>query len=157
MTKVFADLSFHTSRLNVSVFIKKQGQDVMVVPVATDDMTVVGSSLNIVEKFKAEFGACFKITNSGEIKWLLGFEIQRDHATQTIAINQCLYIENIAERFRLQNAAPKHTPMESSAQYTKDQCPSEPIKVPYQEACGSALWAAVISRPDIQFAVGLLA
>jgi len=46
--------------------------------------------------------------------------------------------------------------MDASAVYSKDQCPSQPISAPYQEACGHILWPAIISRPDVQFAIGIL-
>ena len=52
--------------------------------------------------------------------------------------------------------------MDPSAQYSVDQCPSTPnqtaqmSRVPYIEALGSVLWPAVVSRPDIAYAVGIL-
>jgi hypothetical protein len=73
-----------------------------------------------------------------------------------IAINQKAYLELTASRFRISEANPIHTPMEPGAVLSKDQCPKDLINVPYHEACGHVLWPAVISRPDIQFAVGIL-
>jgi len=52
--------------------------------------------------------------------------------------------------------------MDPSAQYSVDQCPSTPnqtaqmSRVPYIKALGSVLWPAVVSRPDIAYAVGIL-
>jgi hypothetical protein len=156
MTKEFVDMGFEVSKVDASVFIRKVGEETMVVPVSTDDMTLAASSLPTIEKFKVEIAARFEITDMGEIKWLLGFEIYRNREAQTIAINQRLYISSVTARFNLTDVKPVYTLMEMNALYTKDQCPAYPINDPYQEACGSALWAAVISRPDIQFAVGIL-
>ena len=157
MTKDLVDLGFVVSKVDSSVFIRKREKDTMVVPVSTDDMTLAGSSQETVETFKVEVRGKFEITDLGEIKWLLGFEILRDRAARTIAINQRLYISTIAARFNVLDARPVFTPMEANTEYNKAQCPTEPNLVPFQEACSCALWAAVISRPDIQFAVGLLA
>ena len=52
--------------------------------------------------------------------------------------------------------------MEPSTQYSKEQSLSTPNQVakmngvPYNEAIGSILWPAVMSRPDIAYAVGIL-
>ena len=60
-------------------------------------------------------------------------------------------------------AKPVTMPMEPGAILTKDRSPSttsqtdEMQRVPYAEAIGSILWPAMISRPDITFAVGILA
>jgi len=54
------------------------------------------------------------------------------------------------------------TPMETGAQFTKEQCPSTVNQVakmkgvPYSEAIGSVLWPVVVSRPDAAYAVGIL-
>jgi hypothetical protein len=157
MTRDFVDMGFEVSRVDASVFVRKRGDEMMVVPVSTDDMTVAGSSLDAVEGFKEEVRGKFEITDLGEMRWLLGFEVTRDRPGRTIAINQRLYIETIAARFNLTDAKPTYSPMEPNIALSKEQCPVQPITAPYQEACGSALWAAVISRPDVQFAVGVLA
>ena len=58
-------------------------------------------------------------------------------------------------------AKPVTMPMEPGAILTKDQSPSttsqtnEMQRVPYAEAIGSVLWPAMISTPDITFAVGI--
>jgi hypothetical protein len=56
--------------------------------------------------------------------WYLGFEIKRDRVAQTILINQRAYIEAMLNKFRLTNAKPVSTPMESGVHFTKDQGPS---------------------------------
>lgn len=68
----------------------------------------------------------------------------------------------MAERFSLTNVKPVTTPMDPGAQYSIDQCPATPNQVsrmhgvPYSEGIGSVLWLAVVSRPDVAFAVGIL-
>jgi hypothetical protein len=55
------------------------------------------------------------------------------------------------------DAKPVHTPMNVGEIFAKEQCPQKPIDAPYQQAVGHVLWPAVVSHPDIQFAVGILA
>ena len=66
------------------------------------------------------------------------------------------------EKFRLTNAKPVNTPMEPNVTYSNQQLPSTLNQVarmqgvPYSEGIGSVLWPAVVSRPDIAYAVGIL-
>ena len=68
----------------------------------------------------------------------------------------------MAEKFRLTNAKPVHTPMEPNVAFSNQQSPGTPNQVakmrgvPYSEAIGSVLWPTVVSRPDITFTVGIL-
>ena len=79
-----------------------------------------------------------------------------------MSINQQAFIESVAEKFRLTDAKPVGTPMESGTQYSIAQSPSTPNQaakmkgIPYNEAIGSVLWPAVVSRPDVAYAVGIL-
>jgi hypothetical protein len=72
-------------------------------------------------------------------------------------MNQKAYLESMATRFHLVDAKPAYIPMEPGANYSADQSPAIPINMPYQEACGSVLWPAVVTHPDVAFAVGVLA
>jgi len=96
------------------------------------------------------------VTDLGEIRWLLGFEIRRDRKNRTIAINQAAYLKNVAEKFGVGDAKPIHVPMEPGL-VLKDEEESKTTNAEYQAGCGSVLWAAIISRPDVQFAIGILA
>ena len=114
------------------------------------------------ERFKAEIRCYWEITDHGPINWFLGFEIKRDRDARTISINQHAYIEGIVEKFGLTNARPVSTPMEPGTQLSTDQGPSTTNQlskmwgIPYAEAVGSVLWPAVVSRPDIAFAIRIL-
>jgi hypothetical protein len=115
-----------------------------------------------VERLKEEISHHWDISDKGELSWYLGFEVKRNRAARTISINQCSYIEQMTEKFRLTNAKPVSTPMEPGAQFTKEQGPSTPTQmmrmryVPYTEAIGSVLWPVMISRPDATFPVSVL-
>ena len=63
----------------------------------------------------------------------------------------------MADRFRLADSKLVYTPMEPGIAYEKSEKTTEMIDAPYQEACSHILWPAIISRPDVQFAVGIFA
>ena len=163
LTAVFInDLGFKRSAVDHSVFILKTDKEHTVVAVATDDMAVTSRRISDVAKFKSELRKHFDITDLEEMTRFLGFDVRRDRAARTIAINQEAYIKTLGERFRLTDAKPVTTPMDSGVQFSKEQGPSTPTQiarmkgVPYSEAIGSILWPVMVSRPDAAFAVSTL-
>ena len=94
--KMLSDLhamGFRTSCMDHSVFVRHHGSETMIVPVSTDDMPVTSTSCKAIDNFKEELSNCFEITDLGELKWMLGFEVKCDWKTKTIAINQKSYLE----------------------------------------------------------------
>ena len=155
-------MGFKRSRIDHSVFYKKEGHEHMIVAVATDDMAVTSRRKLDTMKFKSNVRQHWEITNHGPIQWFLGFEIKRNRESRMISINQHAYIESMVEKFRLTSAKPVLTPMEPNAQFTTQQSLSTLNQtarmqgVPYSKAIGSILWLAVVSRPDVAYAVGIL-
>lgn len=157
LTKAFVSLGYTRSRIDHSVFYRSRTTQVTIVTILTNDMIVSGNSTEAVASFKAGMGTHFELTDLGEIHWLLGFKIRRDHVARTISINQLVYIEAMVEKFGLAGAKDVHTPMEPGAVYSTTDVPTTPIWAPYLEGIGSILWAAMVSRPNILFAKGTLA
>src|SRR5262245_30941426 len=157
MSGVFKKMGFSVSLCDSSLFFRFNDKGSLIIPVSTDDMAVAGSSRLVVDAFKEELSTYFKITDEGELHWLLGFEIKRDRKAKTVALNQKSYIEAMAKKFGQDNARPTYCPLEPGTILTKDQGPEVPISEPYQEASGHVLWPALITRPDVQFVVGLTA
>ena len=132
------------------------------ITVATDDMVITSNSDYAVTRFKNEIKKVYKITDLGDLQWFLGMEIKHDHATHTISINQCTYIESMAIKFGLTNAKPVYIPMLPGETLSHDQSPSMPAetkemsKIPYGNMIGHVLWPVMISCPDAVFATAIL-
>jgi hypothetical protein len=127
-----------------------------------DDCTITGSSPELLDAYKTRIGTLFKMTDLGPVSWLLGIEIKRNREARTISLSQQSYITSILQRFNFADAKPLSLPMDPNVQLTSEQSPVS-VKdiaamkhVPYREAVGSLMWAAVGTRPDIAFPVGVL-
>jgi hypothetical protein len=102
------------------------------------------------------------MSDLGELHWLLGIEIKRDRHARTISLSQRAYIDTIVSRFNLTDASNLSIPLDAGHLLTKDQCPTteydinEMRKIPYREAVGSLMYAALGTRPDISFSVTAL-
>ena len=120
------------------------------------------SSIERMSKFKASLSDHFEMSDLGELAWILGIQVQRDRSLKTISLSQTAYIDSLVKRFNLGDAPPLSTPIDPNALLLKDQSPSTPRQfddmrnVPYREAIGSLMYAAVGTRPDITFAVTAL-
>jgi hypothetical protein len=127
-----------------------------------DDCTITGSSPKLLEDYKLRIGSLFKMTDLGPISWLLGIEIKRNRDARTISLSQQSYIASILQRFNFTDAKPLSMPMDPNVQLTTEQCPTSVTDIasmkhiPYREAVGSLMWAAVGTRPDIAYPVGTL-
>ena len=67
------------------------------VAVVTDDMAIMLKRKEDIESLKKELSQHRKISDLGELKWYLGFRVQRNHTNRTILINQQAYIEVILD------------------------------------------------------------
>ena len=156
------ELGFVHLVANHSVFIRKKDDEHTIIAVATDNMAIMSKRKVDAENFKRNIKRYWDITNNGAIGWFLGFQIKRDRRNKTLLINQHAYLESLAEKFWLTNSKPIKTPIEPGTHYSKEQSPLTPNQVakmngiPYSEAIRSILWPAVMSRPDIAYAIGIL-
>ena len=113
-------------------------------------------------KFKSNLSSHFEMTDLGKLAWILGIHVKRDWISRTITLLQTAYINSVVKQFNLETASPLRTPIDPNAQLLRDQCPSTPQqiedmqKVPYREAIGSLMYAAIGTRPDITYAVTTL-
>jgi hypothetical protein len=127
-----------------------------------DDCLITGNSKQLISDYRQRLDTIFALTDLGGIHWLLGIKIMRDREARTISLSQTTYIDTILERFSLADAKPYATPMVPGANYTRAQAPSDAAeaaymeKIPYREAIGSLMYAAIATRPDIAFAVSTL-
>ena len=112
---------------------------------------------------KAEIKNVIEVVDAGEIHLLLRIEIQRSLHTRSIHLSQRSYIDAILSRYGFSDIKPLTIPFDPHIHLTKDQMPNtteETILMcnkPYREALGALQYLSVATRPDITFAVSILA
>lgn len=139
-----------------------QGNKMLYVAVYVDDVLIFSNDNEIEKRLKGVLCNNFRMKDLGDASSVLGVRIVRDRAAGTIAIDQSQYISNVLKRFGMEDANPVATPLDINQKISSKMCPStraqqiEMAKVPYKQAIGCLLFAAQITRPDINFAVNLL-
>jgi hypothetical protein len=127
-----------------------------------DDCLITGTSPELVISYQQHLDSIFALTDLGGIYWLLRIKVMHDCKARTISLSQTSYIDTILEQFSLSDARPCSTPIIPGANYTRAQAPANTTKaaymkkIPYCEAIGSLMYAAVATHPDISFAVSTL-
>uniref|UniRef100_A0A1Y1NHZ0 Retrovirus-related Pol polyprotein from transposon TNT 1-94 n=1 Tax=Photinus pyralis TaxID=7054 RepID=A0A1Y1NHZ0_PHOPY len=121
-----------------------------------DDGLIIGEDkliLNsIIEKLKQEFKIVL-----GDLNYYVGLEIERDRKNKSLFIHQRHYIKEIIRRFNLEDAKSVSVPTNSN-NILKAVTPESKQngKIPYREAVGALMFAAIVSRPDIMYSVGMV-
>ena len=159
----FTGIGYLVSIADEAVFYKIEEDKFTFVAAATDDFTIIADSPKTANYLIHEqIGKRFEFSDLGPINWLLGVSITRDLGKRTIALGQQAYIEQILYRFNLEEARKASTPMEAGVNLSPDSAHvstallSPVEKTKYREMIGCLMYAAVMTRPDISFAVSTL-
>lgn len=139
-----------------SIFIHDELR--LIMDVYVDDLKIFGVDTIAIERVQEELSTEFHMTDLGECSYYLGMHVHQDE-NNDVHIHQGSYIRQMLERFNLQDIHPAKTPMRTNADLRKHTGTPLPIsfKQTYQSKVGSLNYAAIISRPDISEAVGVVA
>ena len=144
------------------VFIKKTTSGYVIIVVYVDDRNIIGTNkeiLEVIDLLKKEF----EMKDLGKTKYCLGLQIE--HMPNGILVHQSNYTERVLKRFNMNNANSLSTPMVVRS-LNIDKDPYRPCEeneevlgpeVPYLNAIGALMYLTNCTRPDISFAVNLLA
>src|SRR5271170_3873293 len=96
------------------------------------------------------------MSDLGPIQHILGLHMTRDH--ESISINQVCITNQLLKKYRMSECHPVSTPLDASNKLLHLLDNEEPMdKHLYRSAVGSLLHLAIVSRPDITTAVGIVA
>jgi hypothetical protein len=128
-----------------------------------DDITLVSKHKAALAKAVEDLSKVFKLRDLDPTSWLLGIHIERDWNKHTVSFSQRQYILDNLKRFRLSDSKPVATPMNKDVKLSKAHGPKDDEertamkKIPYLNAVGALLCLATCTRPDMSYAVGILA
>ena len=131
----------------------------LIVGIFVDDGIVCASTPTDLDAVIQHLKTTFKVTH-GPMDYYVGFQVHRDPISHSILINQARYIADILARFNLDKANPVTTPADTHVPLQAMLGPDDhtlPPSVPYREAVGCLMYAMVLTRPDIAFAVSRVA
>ena len=135
-------------------------KNVLFIAIYVDDLSLFGPKGPVMDNLKDLLKSEFKVTNLGDLYWLLEIWIEyRDH---DITLSQSAYIDTILKRFGLYDCNPVTYPLDKNHQIDKattiDKATnadnSNEVNVNlYQQMVGSLMYTVIGTQPDIAFTV----
>jgi hypothetical protein len=138
-----------------AAFYWRKGDEIIIIVVHVDDLMIVTSSIKLIEKVKRILKGEFKISDMGEIHWILGFKVKRNRERQTISLSQATYIRSMLVKYGFENIKPYAAPMDPNQKLSTMDAPQTAQDFaymrdkPYRESVGSLQYASVGTRLDI--------
>ena len=144
------------------VFTKKSQTGFCIISVYVDDLNIIGNPQDINEA-RNHLKTELEMKDLGQTKFCLG--LQLEHLPTGILVHQSAYVQKILEKFNMDKSYPSKTPMvvrslELKTDQFRPRDEGEEIlgpHYPYLSAIGALMYLANCTRPDIAFAVNLLA
>lgn len=143
LTDAIRNSDFQQTNADPCLFIKNSRNLVMIY---VDDIIIVGDNTQLLQNLKTKFS--IKIMEKPKMFLNIKLEINANQ----ILFSQQNYIENILEKYHMDNCKPKVTPADDI-----EEEESEKFDGPYREVIGALIYLATMTRPDICFIVNYLA
>jgi hypothetical protein len=147
---------------NVSTFVWEDADSKVIVPVFVDNITLASKSKPKIQMLKALLAKHFKLCDLGASKQLLGIEILCNRAKGELGLTQRGYAQDILTHFGLSDCHPVSTLLDPSMCLNASLALTTPAEaafmctVDYVSAVGALMYLAIVTHPDIAYAVGVL-
>ena len=117
-----------------------------------DDLVLIMENSETMDELKLMFMKHFIMKDMGPLHYILGIGCIQEESR--IGLTQNAYIEKLVDKYGLTEAKPVSTPSDPNVTLQKDDGFSKPVnKKMFQSLVGSLLYAALATRPDVQYAV----
>jgi hypothetical protein len=120
-----------------------------------DDGLIVGVNEDVAAVMRAL--EHFDLRKLGPATYFLSMEIIRDREAKALMVTQRKYAHEILQRTGMEDSKGKSTPMEQNVKLSKDGNDQMVDAGRYAETVGMLLYLTTCTRPDMAFAVGMLA
>ena len=161
LKSVLLQLGLQQSKQDSCVFFSNKEGKAIIIGVYVDDMIVCSQSSAKINEIVKGLGSAFEITTC-KLEKFVGLEVQRFRERNMLFIACESYNDQMLDKYNMKDCRPVVTPGDYNDKLSSLTPPSDEERalmkgVPFKEAIGSLLYAAVTCRPDISFIVTKLA
>ena len=134
------------------VYLKTVEDKFLILALYIDDVILATNSQELLKSEKEKLMTRFAMKDLGEAKFCLGIQIIRKRKEGKMLLLQKSYLENLLEKFGMENSKPISTPQDLGMKLSKNE--GEPIETNrYQAAIGGLTYAVCATRPDLAAAL----
>ncbi len=144
------------------IYFKWDGDKLSLISLYVDDLAIASDSSAEIAKIRSHLMGKFKITDDGELEYILGMKIHRDRPNKQLFVSSNQKVQDILTDFNMAMCLPTATPMDHVAISASD-CPTlnspewnEMQSIPYRECVGRLTHLMRTTRPDIAFSVSVV-
>jgi hypothetical protein len=147
------DKGFKRGTIDNNLYIKTEGNDLLIVLVYVDDIIFGCHNDSLVQWFASTMESEFEMSMIGELSFFLGLQITQ--RSEGMFLSQEKYLREMLKRFQMEDSKPVGTPMVTGCKLSKDDDSPDVDQSSYRSMIGSLLYITT-SRPDIMHVVGMV-
>nr|GEZ07519.1 retrovirus-related Pol polyprotein from transposon TNT 1-94 [Tanacetum cinerariifolium] len=145
---------FSKGSVDPTLFIRKNGNDLLLVQIYVDDIIFAAPTLELCDLFANLMCSKFKMPMMGKISFFLGLQVFQ--SPRGIFINQSKYALESLKKYGFESCDPVDTPMVEKSKLDEDKEGKAVDPSHYRGMIGTLLYLTA-SRPDLQFAICMCA
>jgi hypothetical protein len=145
---------FEMGKVDQTLFLLKQGRDILIVQVYVDDIVFGGSSNSLVARFAEDMRREFEMSMMGELQFFLGLQIKQ--SKEGTFVHQSKYTKDIVRKLEMEDSKAMAMPMSLTTALDADEEGEHVDQKECRSMIGSLLYLTA-TRPDIQFLICLCA
>nr|GEZ84349.1 uncharacterized mitochondrial protein AtMg00810-like [Tanacetum cinerariifolium] len=145
---------FSKGSVDPTLFIRRNGNDLLLVQIYVDDIIFAASTLELCDLFANLMCSKFKMSMTRKISFFLGLQITQN--PRGIFINQSKYALESLKKYGFESCDPVDTSMVEKSKLDEDKEGKAIDPSHYRGMIGTLLYLTA-SRPDLQFAICMCA
>jgi ABC-type uncharacterized transport system ATPase subunit len=102
-----------------TLFLLRQGRDILIVQVHVDHIVFGGSSNSLVARFGEDMSMEFEMSMMGELQFFLGLQIKE--SKEGTFVHQAKYTKDIVRKFKMEDSKVMATPMSTTTVLDVDE------------------------------------
>jgi hypothetical protein len=103
---------FEMGKVHQTLFLLRQGKDILIVQVYVDDIVFGGSSNPLIARFADDKSSEFEMSMMGVLQFFLGLQIKQ--SKERTVVHQTKYTKDIVRKFKMDDSKAMATPMSTT-------------------------------------------
>ncbi|KAK8925796.1 hypothetical protein KSP39_PZI018370 [Platanthera zijinensis] len=156
-SKVVCDIGFIRSSADFSLFTRHRSTGTVILLVYADDILITGDDITGIQHIKKQLNSTFQTKDLDNLQYFLGLEVAR--RPDGLVLTQRKYCMDLLHDAGYSGCKPVDTPMDANHKLSAHSSDSDKLLTnpEYYRRLVGKLIDLTVTRPDISFAVGVIA